>query len=169
MRKIFLAGLFFFLAFSGIGLTGADEKNGYSNSEDELEVQGIGHLMERLKQLEKEGVPDELESVLNHFRNQGLKVDDVHFKLPEMMGAEGGIGFNLEGGAVELYLFDPAKADNEIASSLEKARQTGTFFSPGLKTDVPVKINGNIMLTGLQIHAYQHPAKDRIIEVFENY
>lgn len=176
MKNVLLAGLVFLLIFTGFGCSGSDSGSDQeavtATSEEAVESQteqGVDTLTDKLEQLEKEGIPAELEAVLSHFRNEGLDTDDVHFKNYEMMGAQGGIGFNLEGGAVEIYLFDPAIADSDVMNNLENARQTGFYVSPGSDTEVPVEINGNIMLTGLQIHAYSHPEKDRIIEIFSNF
>ena len=180
MKNFYLAGLVFLLIFTGIGCSGSDSGSDKeavtATSEQAVESQvdqgaeaAAEAVTDKPDQLEPEEIPGQLEAVLNHFRNEGLEVDDVHFKLHEMTGAEKGIGFNLEGGSVELYLFDPANIDSEMINNLEKARETGIFFSPGLEKEVPVEINGNIMLTGLQIHAYSHPEKDRIGEIFSNF
>jgi hypothetical protein len=180
MKHFYLAGLVFLLIFTGIGCSGSDsgsDKEAVTATTEQAVESQADQVAETVAesatdtpdQLETEEIPGQLEAVLSHFRSEGLEVDDVHFKLHEMMGAQKGIGFNLEGGPVELYLFDPADMDSEAMDNLEKAIETGIFFSPGLEKEVAVEINGNIMLTGLEIHGYSHPEKDRIVEIFSNF
>jgi hypothetical protein len=107
-----------------------------------------------------------LEAVVNHFNSSGLKIEDVHKKAFGRLGAVDGIGLTLEEGAVELYLFDTTVASQDLLESLNNAKENGVFRDPGFNRDVPVVMNENIMLFGLEVARYVHPEKDKMKEVF---
>jgi hypothetical protein len=127
-------------------------------------------LISRAKQLEKEGIPGKLASVVDHFRRAGLAVDDVHPKAYERIGAVGGIGLTVEGGGgVEIYLFDLATANETLATSLRTAQKTEMFLDPNINRSIPAVVNNDVMLVGLAFGKYTHPAKDRIMEIFKKF
>ena len=108
-----------------------------------------------------------LNEVVEHFRNNSLDVGETYMKAYKMMGAVAGFGLEVEGGEVELYLFDPATAAAETVKSLEEARNTGKFWFSAMEMEIPVVINNSILLTGLEYGTfYEHPAKNAIIEIF---
>jgi hypothetical protein len=105
-----------------------------------------------------------LASVVDHLRKEGLTIDDVHPKAYQELGAVDGIGLTVEGGGIEIYLFDPR--DEAMVNRLKIARDTGMFLDPNINREVPVVMNGNIMLFGLELFRYKHPARERIAEAF---
>ncbi len=120
--------------------------------------------------LEIETFEDELLKVVDHFRENGLDVGERHPKAFGLLDAIAGFGVEVEGNEVELYLFDLDNGDPETIDNLEEARSTGMFWFDVMEMDIPVVVNKNIMLTGLEYGTfYEHPAKDTIIEVFVSY
>lgn len=113
---------------------------------------------------------DELLSLLDHFEARGLAVESDGIPLPaEVEGAVDGVLIAVEGGSIELWLFDPATAEAIVVQSLEKARQTGIFVNPYFGSESEVSVNGNIMMMVLyqDVHGTrEHPAKDRVIDAF---
>lgn len=105
---------------------------------------------------EKRGLAD----VVDYFRAQGLEVGEVVTKAYGMIGAVDGFGIYIEGDEVELYLFDPKRADEKTLNNLEDARRIGKFSAIGFS--FPVLMNGNIMLTRYD----EHPNKQRITRLF---
>ncbi|MFP4017080.1 MAG: hypothetical protein ACLFUI_08600, partial [Halanaerobiales bacterium] len=108
--------------------------------------------------------------VVEHFRTNNLQIGERQPKSYKMMGAVAGFGLEVEGGEVELYVFDPETAEEDTLKGLNEARNIGEFYSPSFNMEIPVVINGNIMLTGLEYGTYYtHPAKDKVIEVFKSF
>ncbi len=176
MKFCLIVVLLFGLVFSVLGCGAA--------SEAEEELKGLGKELEEFKESDEfaeleemagrveelaEEIPSELAAVVDHFNDVGLDVEDVHPKIYDMIGAVGGIGLEVEGGGVELYLFDPETADEEVAKSLEDAHDTGIFLDHAMEMEIPVVMNGNIMLFGLEIFDYEHPEKDRVVEAFRSF
>lgn len=111
----------------------------------------------------------DLDKVLKHFKEHGMIVEDVHKKDFKLLGAVDGLGLTLEGGGIELYLFDSRNADEYLKDRLEEARSSGLFYDLRLSRDIPVLVNGDIMLFGLEVNRYVHPEKDWITAVFLEY
>ena len=167
MKKLLIICLISLVVLGCFGCSRPTAEEQGAPSKEAAEPKGKDDPLEIVKRLEKEGVPRELAAVVDHFTKNGLVVEDVHLKAYEMIGAAGGIGFTIAEGGVELYLFDPATADRELAKSLEEARKTGMFWDAAIKREIPVVMHENIMLLGLEIFNYTHPQKDRIMEVFK--
>jgi hypothetical protein len=112
----------------------------------------------------------ELARVVQHFTKSGLDIGETYAKSYEQIGAVDGLGVVVEGADIELYLFDPATTDAAVTSSLNDARSSGIFLDPAINREIPVVVNGNIMLFGLDgLGGYEHPAKDKIIEAFNSF
>jgi len=169
--------LVFGLVLSALGCGTASEaekelKELEKELEEYMESEEFAELEEmagRVEELAQEEISNELAAVVDHFNDVGLDVEDVHPKIYDMIGAVGGIGLEVEGGGVELYLFDPETADEEVAKSLEDAHDTGIFLDHAMEMEIPVVMNGNIMLFGLEIFDYEHPEKDRVVEAFNSF
>ncbi|MFP4662656.1 MAG: hypothetical protein ACLFPF_10720 [Halanaerobiales bacterium] len=105
-----------------------------------------------------------------YFRASDLNIGERYPKYHEMVGAAAGFGIEIEGKEVELYYFDLETADTATIKSFEEARETGKLCPPNSNMEMSVIIKGNIMLIGLEYgDFYTHPAKDEIIELFNNY
>lgn len=119
---------------------------------------------------DRKEVETTLQELVEYFRNSDLEIGETTPKAFDIIGAVDGLGLEVEGDKIELYLFDPEKLDIETAEHLEEARSSGWFWFEEMNTEIPVVINGNIMLTGLEFkEVYVHPAKERIVEVFESF
>jgi len=113
---------------------------------------------------------DILGELVDYFAASGLEVGERQMKAYGMLGAAAGFGIEVEGDEIELYLFDPDTADEETLEYLEIARDSGKFKFVGMNMEIPVVINGYIMLTGLEFgSAYVHPARDMIVEIFKDF
>jgi len=115
--------------------------------------------------------PTILDDLVDYFVENGLDVGERQMKAYRMLGASAGFGLIVEEDEVELYLFDPETATEKTLEYLYAARETGKFvFEEMGGMEIPVVINGYIMLTGLEFGTfYQHPAKDLIVEVFNSF
>jgi hypothetical protein len=151
MRKPVAVGVVLLLVVGGVGC-GGDEA-GEADAVPQVEGLAVG------------AATGELGRVVDHFRAGGLEVTDVHAKAYEIVGASNGIGFEVGGGMVELYLFDPATADPAVLARLQNARDTGIWDAGG-GFQMPALVRGNILLLGLQMGQWEHPQRSRIEEVF---
>ncbi len=150
MRKFLAVSVVLALVVGGVGCGGTDE------AEPGLEGLARGEAT------------GELGRLVEHFRARGLEVADVHPKAYEMVDAANGIGMDVAGGAVEIYLFDPATADPATLANLERARTEG-LWDMGGGFDVAAVVNGNILLLGLQMGMIEHPQRERVEEVFRSF
>ena len=111
-----------------------------------------------------------LQEVVDHFRAAGLEVGARSPRYAGMMGAVDGFGLEIAGDEVEIYLFDSAAADENLAGRLVEAAETGKFHFEMMGMDIPVVMNGDIMLTGLEFGGfYTHSEKETIVEVFTGF
>ena len=153
MRKTVAVSLALVLVLGGVGCGGGDA--GEADAVPQVEVEGMA----------VGAATGELGRVVDHFRGSGLEVTDVHAKAYEIVGASNGIGFEVGGGMVELYLFDPATADPAVLGRLQTARDTG-IWDAGVGFQMPALVKGNILLLGLQMGQWEHPQRSRIEEAF---
>ncbi len=120
--------------------------------------------------LEIEQLDGPLLEVLDYFQNNGLNVGERTIKAYMLLDAVAGFGVEVNGNEVELYLFDPDKAQVKTVEHLKQADETGLFFIEEMLMEIPVIMNDNIMLTGLEFGTfYVHPYKDDIIEIFKGF
>ncbi|MFW5991701.1 MAG: hypothetical protein ACOCQN_00740 [Halanaerobiaceae bacterium] len=113
---------------------------------------------------------NKLIEVEEYFRASDLNIGERLLKHHEIVGAAAGFGIKIEGKEVELYYYNLETADAGTIKSFEEARETGMFCPPETNMEMPVIIRGNIMLMGLEYgDFYTHPAKDEIIELFNNF
>lgn len=101
-------------------------------------------------------VTRELEQMVNHFRSAGLEIGQYHEKNYEIIGATAGLGLEIEGGDIELYYYDPDKADSDILDTLENKHKPDATYA--------IVINGYYELA-----VALHPEQERIIEVFMSF
>jgi hypothetical protein len=153
MRKPVGVSVALLLVLGGVGCGGDDAGEADAVPQVEAEGMAVG------------AATGELGRVVDHFRSSGLDVTDVHAKSYEVVGASNGVGVEVGGGIVELYLFDPATADPAVLANLQSARSNGTWEA-GSGFQVPALVNENILLLGLQMGQWEHPQRSRIEEVF---
>jgi hypothetical protein len=166
MRKPVGVSVALLLVLGGVGCGGDDA--GEADAVPQVETEGME--VGAVPQVETEGMEvgadtGELGRVVDHFRASGLDVTDVHAKSYEMVGASNGIGVEVGGGIVELYLFDPASADPAALAKLQSARSTGIWDAGG-GFQMPALVNENVLLLGLQMRQWEHPQRSRVEEVF---
>ncbi len=124
--------------------------------------------MEPVVRKEPEGTV--LDDLVEYFADNGLEIGERQMKAYGMLGAIAGFGLIVEGDEIELYLFDPETASEETMEYLEAARETGKFNFKEMGMEIPVVLNGYIMLTGLEFGTfYEHPEKDLIVEIFQSF
>ena len=108
-----------------------------------------------------------LNELVEHFVESGLEVGERSMRGYSMMGAVAGFGVEIEGGEVELYLYDRENADEDLLENLNKAEESGKFLFAAMGMEIPVVINGDIMMTGLEFGSfYKHPAYDEVVDTF---
>ncbi len=112
-----------------------------------------------------------LDDLVDYLAEHGLEIGERTMKAYGMLDAVAGFGLMVEGDEIELYLFDPETAGETTLEYLYEARETGKFiFEEMGGMEIPVVINGYIMLTGLEYGTvYQHPEKDLIVEIFNSF
>lgn len=104
-----------------------------------------------------------LADVVQYFKSQGFKVGEVKTKAFDMLGAIDGFGIDVDGEQIELYIFDPNKANDETKKNLDDAEKIGKFSAFGMS--IPVIKNGNIIL----MRYSEHSNKEKIIQTFKNF
>jgi|GEM_PF-1508892 Copper amine oxidase N-terminal domain. len=133
-----------------------DENTNTANINDKGNTIQSGSTTQTVK------APD-LSDVVTYLKNNGFEIGEVKPKAYSMMGAVDGFGLIVNNEQIELYLFDPSTASQEILKNLESARSIGKFSMSGFT--FPVIMNGNIMLTRYETH----PDKDKIVAAFKNF
>ncbi|MFW5979964.1 MAG: hypothetical protein ACOCQ2_01215 [Halanaerobiales bacterium] len=114
----------------------------------------------------------ELMQVVEYFRTNNLQIGERQPKSYKMIGAAGGFGLEVEGGEIELYIFDRETAEKDVLTELNKARDTGEFYSIHLDMEMPVVLNENMMLiTGYRFGemSITHPEEEKIITIFKEF
>ncbi len=112
-----------------------------------------------------------LDELVEYWAEHSLEIGERTMKAYGMLGAVAGFGLMVEGDEIEVYLFDPETAYEKTLEYLYEARETGKFvFEEMGGMEIPVVINGYIMLTGLEYGTfYKHPEKDLIVEIFNSF
>ncbi len=156
MKKYFLLGIAFVFAFSFFMGCGGNEEGAADLEQGELQEPEEAPKEQEGLTKKKADVPQELERMINHFRNAGFEIGAYSEKRFDMLGASSGLGVELDGHEVELYYFDPKKTDQETLDGLND------LHNP--EASIAVVINGYYQLiVGL------HPKQEKIIETFMNF
>ncbi|MFW6270643.1 MAG: hypothetical protein ACOC4G_11245 [Bacillota bacterium] len=120
-----------------------------------------------------ETAENELMKVVDHFHSNNLQIGKRQPKSYKMIGATAGFGLEVEGGEIELYIFDEENSEEDVLKKLNEASNTGKFHHPSFNKDIPIIINGNKMLIGLEVEygnfSQTHPAKEEITKVFKTF
>lgn len=93
---------------------------------------------------------------------EGFTVGDNQLIAYEMVNANNGIKFELDGELIEVYEFDLNKLSNEAKETTKQAEQ-GSISMSGF--NVPVKYNKGIMIARLD----EHSQADKLIEILNSY
>lgn len=101
-------------------------------------------------------VPQELEQLVNHFRDAGFKIGNYSEKRYDLIGASAGFGLEVGGQEIELYYFDPAKTDQDVLDDLKDLHKP--------EAPMAVVINGYY-----QMMVAFHPEQEKIIESFMSF
>ena len=117
-----------------------------------------------------------IDNYLNSFETQlekkGLLLVDKAVKDAASLGALEGYGFNINGSAVELYLFDPQNTDESAVANLKTAKESGyiTIFGVSINGETP-KTNCTfhdnlVLLFPSEDYGIKHPDKETIVAAF---
>jgi len=152
MRNPVLASIALIFAFgfvAGCGNNGRDT---------DVIIQEPAVVFKDLGRLAKDGVkvPRELEELVNHIRNAGFEIGKTSVKYYEMIGATAGFGLEVGGQEIELYYYDPAKAEPTVLDGLKQLHQPGGVMA--------VVINGYY-----QMFVALHPDQERLIQTFMDF
>jgi len=101
-------------------------------------------------------VPRELAELINHIRNAGFEIGETSVKHYEMIGATAGFGLEVGGEEIELYYYDPAKAEPTVLDGLKELHRPGGMMA--------VVINGYY-----QMVVALHPEQERLIQTFMDF
>lgn len=103
-----------------------------------------------------------LDSLKKAFSDSGLKVGDNEVVAYQMLGANNGYKFKIDGGLIEIYEYDLSNLATDGKSFIDQAKK-GSVSISGF--NVPVKYNN-----GLMIDRYdEHSEKDKILKVFDDF
>lgn len=103
---------------------------------------------------------------------EGMNVGALVAKDGPALGAAAGYGLDVNGSAVEFYLFDPSSTEERSVKNLKTAQEgTLTIFGVEINGETPVvkcALNGNVALffplEGMM--NMPHPDKEKILAVF---
>lgn len=111
------------------------------------------------KQEEKKS---KLDSIKDSYKKAGFEVGENETIAFQMVGANNGYKFKLDGELIEIYEYDSKNLSEEGKKISEQAKKGSISFS-GFNS--PVKFND-----GLMIMRYgEHSKKDKVLEVFNNF
>lgn len=104
---------------------------GGNGSDTEVTIQEPADVLKDPGRLVKEGanVPRELEELVNHIGNAGFEIGETSVKHYEMIGATAGFGLEVGGEEIELYYYDPAKAEPTVLDGLKELHRPGGMMA----------------------------------------
>ncbi|MBN1050305.1 hypothetical protein [Clostridium botulinum] len=103
-----------------------------------------------------------LDNLKKSFADAGLNVGDNKELAFSMLGATNGYKFDINGTPIEIYYYDSKNLTKDQKKFYDQAKN-GSVDMTGF--NIPVKFKNNIMLARLD----DHPNKDKILEVFNNF
>lgn len=107
------------------------------------------------KKVVKRAAPTrDIDGLLKHFKGKGLKTANRKPKFAEMVGAEEGIGIDINGKWTELYRYNKKKVAN-MKKGLSQFKKLG----------VPTNVKGLFLLA----YPKDHPAKKEIVAAFNSF
>ncbi|MEG0297434.1 MAG: hypothetical protein RR620_12015 [Clostridium sp.] len=130
-----------------------------------LTVVSCGDNKEEVKEPEKEPVVEQPVSKVDKFKNtlkeKGYEVGEDELLAFEMVGANNGYKFKVDGELIEIYEYDEANLSEEGKGFIEQGKN-GSISLSGF--NVPVKYNNFLMLG----RADKHSKGTEIIEIFNS-
>lgn len=154
MKKKFITVIL--TAFIAIALIGCgNSSSNVSTNADSKETSN----QETTKEVAKANPLDNLKKA---FADAGFKVGDNKELAFAMLGATNGYKFDLNSSPIEIYYFDSKNLKEDQKKFYEQARN-GNIDMGGI--NVPVKFKNDLMI----VRADEHPDKDKILEVFNNF
>lgn len=93
----------------------------------------------------------------------GFTISNEIQKAAELIGANEGYGFEIDGSTIEIYNFNLNSEDSLTKSNINSAINEGKVYMPSLNNySINAKINKNLVLVSFDAH----PDKDKIIKIF---
>lgn len=129
-----------------------DEQENQSNgTQDEDELDDSGDSSDLSSEIDDESYA-EINSILQHFEDNGFEVEEENVLMAEMVEAKAGLRVNLNDEIVEIYLYDDG------SEALEEIKETGTLL------DFRTIYKGNIAIV-----VYSHDYAEEIEDTLDSY
>jgi uncharacterized lipoprotein YehR (DUF1307 family) len=103
-----------------------------------------------------------LDDLKKAFANAGLTVGENKQLAFSMLGATNGYKFDVNGSPIEIYYYDSKNLLEDQKKFYNQAK-TGSIGMGGL--NIPVVFKNDLMI----VKTDEHPDKDKILEVFNNF
>lgn len=110
----------------------------------------------------QEEVKPNLDRLKEEFKKEGLEVGDNENVAFDMLGANNGYKFKLNGELIEIYEYN-LNALSENGNKFVEQAKNGSVTMSGF--NIPVKYNDGIMITRYD----EHKDKDKILEIFNKF
>lgn len=105
-----------------------------------------------------------IEDFKTKLEESGLTISDTIQKSAELIGAEEGIGYEIDGTVIEVYKFNENSTDDLTKTNIESAKKDGKINMATFNMTLNVKYNKGLCLIGYE----NHPDKEKILEVFNS-
>lgn len=105
-----------------------------------------------------------IEEFKTKLEESGLTISDTIQKSAELIGAEEGIGYEIDGEVIEVYKFNENSTDDLTKTNIESAKKDGKINMTTFNMTLNVKYNKGLCLVRYE----NHPDKEKILEVFNN-
>lgn len=106
-----------------------------------------------------------IEKFKTKLEEDGLVIADTVEKSSTMIGATEGIGYEINGNVIEIYMFDENSTEELTKNNIKSAKSNGTISMPSFNNmTLKVKYNDGLCLVNYE----NHPNKEKIIEIFNN-
>lgn len=106
---------------------------------------------------------NKFEAFKEKLQNSGYEITGEVKKAAELVGAQEGYSYEINGSNIEIYKFNLNSSEELTKSNLKSAKNEGKIYMPSFNNySIEVKINNNLVLTSYS----NHPDKDKIIKLF---
>lgn len=106
-----------------------------------------------------------IEYFIKKLEEAGLKIDNKTKKYSQLIGADEGYGLEINGGYIEIYLFNVNSQDELTKSNIKSVKENGVCLVPSLDNlKVRAIYNKGLVLAGYE----EHINRDKIVEIFKN-
>lgn len=93
-----------------------------------------------------------------------LTISDTIQKSAELIGAEEGIGYEIDGAVIEVYKFNENSTDDLTKTNIESAKKDEKISMTTFNMTLNAKYNKGLCLVGYE----NHPDEEKILEVFNS-